>query len=166
MRNTNQEWTLQETLIEDLQKLLSLEKAFMMTLPLMAQNATDIALQRELERLTHQTRDQIARLQSTVSSAPSAFIAQTDNEYNKRGIAEPSLLDGLLIAEMRRKQHAKIALYSMVCLWAHQLGLHDLERLLALNLKEEEDNCEKLLQMAHDITHSTSETAQFPFAKA
>ena len=152
MRNTTEQWTLQETLIEDLQKLLSLEKAFMMTLPLMAQSATDAALQRELERMTHQTRDQIGRLQGTVSFSPPALVSPADNEYSRRSITEPSLLDGMLIAEMRKKQHAKIALYSTVCLWAHQLGLGDMERLLALNLQEEESNCKKLLQMAHNIT--------------
>ena len=151
MRNTTEQWTLQETLIEDLQKLLSLEKAFMMTLPMMAQNASNATLQRELERITHQTRDQIGRLQSTISSSPSALVSPVDNEYSRRSVAEPSLMDGMLIAEMRKKQHAKIALYSTVCLWAHHLGLSEVERLLALNLQEEEDNCKKLLQMGHDI---------------
>lgn len=156
MQNSATQWTREETLIEDLQKLLSLEKAFMMTLPLTAQNATDITLQREFERLTHQTRDQLARLQSTLSPPALALVPQTDNEYSRRGTAEPSLLDGMLIAEMRKKQHAKIALYSTACLWAHQLGLRDMEQLLTLNLQEEEANCEKLLRMANDITHPPS----------
>ncbi len=155
MRNDTQQWTLQETLVEDLEKLLCLEKAFLMTLPMMAQSASNVELQEEFERLCCQTREQIERLHRLIVPTPSNFLAPVEERQAMPEGAEPCVLDGLLITELCKKQHAKIALYSTVCLWAHQLGLKDMERLLAQNLQEEETNCGKLLQLAHEATRPT-----------
>ncbi len=115
----------------------------------MAQGASNPDVQQEFERLMSQTREQIARLQPLLPSDSAALQTPIKDEDPRPGTAEASLLDCMLIAEARQKQHAKIALYSTTCLWANQLGLQKMESTLSQNLKEED--CEQLLQLAQKV---------------
>lgn len=130
----------------------------MMTLPTMAQSAANEELQQEFENLCCQTREQIARLHLFLSPLPIADHKQERDQpaYEKHETADPSVMDCMLIAEARKKQHAKIALYSTVCVWAHQLGLKDMEKSLTQNLQEEEVGSERLLHLARGVTNPTA----------
>lgn len=124
----------------------------MMVLPMMAQSADTPELQIELERLSNQTREQIARLQGVMPEGVAATNPRMCQDTWEMPDAPAHLQQALLVAAVQKMQHEKIALYNTTCLWAKQLELHDLEQPLALNLQQEEKSSQNLLQLVQKRT--------------
>ncbi|KPQ20766.1 MAG: Ferritin-like metal-binding protein YciE [Rhodobacteraceae bacterium HLUCCA24] len=74
-----------------------------------------------------------------------AILAEADKWA--RSIEDAGARDAALVASAQRVQHYEIALYGSLAAWAKELGMSDLERLLAI-LDEERAADERLSEIA------------------
>lgn len=151
---------LRELLEHEIEDLYSAEEQLIEALPLMAEGATDRELKkaiREHLRITKAQKkrlDQVKKLFKKESSEEesSGFLERMFGGGTKcKGMEglikegnkimaedmEPSVKDAAIIASSQKIEHYEISGYGTARAYARELGLREVERLLAATLKEE-----------------------------
>jgi ferritin-like metal-binding protein YciE len=154
---------LRNLLDHEIEDLYSAEQQIIEALPLMAENATDRELKRALKEHLRVTKEQKKRLdqvkkilkkESGEAEGSSSFLERIfgGSEGTKcKGMEglikegqkvmgedmEPSVKDAAIIAASQKIEHYEISGYGTARAYAKELGLREVERLLAATLKEE-----------------------------
>lgn len=154
---------LRNLLDHEIEDLYSAEEQIIEALPLMAENATDRELKRTLKEHLRITKEQKRRLdqvkkllkkEAQEGEGSGGFLERMfgGSEGTKcRGMEgliqegqkmmgeemDPSVKDAAIIASSQKIEHYEISGYGTARAYAKELGLRDVERLLAATLKEE-----------------------------
>jgi ferritin-like metal-binding protein YciE len=154
---------LRNLLDHEIEDLYSAEEQLIEALPLMAENATDRELKRTIREHLRVTKEQKRRLdqvkkilkkESGEGEGSGSFLERMfgGSEGTKcKGMEglikegrkmmgeemEPSVKDAAIIASSQKIEHYEISGYGTARAYAKELGLREVERLLAATLKEE-----------------------------
>ncbi len=154
---------LRNLLEHELEDLYSAEEQIIEALPVMAEAATDRELKRTLKEHLRITKEQKKRLDQirkmfkkeavSEENNSSGFLARMFGEGGKKckgteGLIEegqkimaeemePAVKDAAIIASCQKIEHYEISGYGTARAYAKELGLREVERLLAATLKEE-----------------------------
>lgn len=147
---------LKSLYVSELQEARSCEAQIADAFEALGAKASDPALKELLhaevpEAAAH--RDRVGELVAAHGEEPVAHDDQTmrtllaEADRWARMIGDEGARDAALIASAQRVQHYEIALYGSLAAWAKQLGMSDLETLLAI-LEEERAADERLTEIA------------------
>ena len=154
---------LRNLLDHEIEDLYSAEEQIIEALPLIAENATDRELKRTLKEHLRVTKEQKRRLdqvkkllkkEAQEGEGSGGFLERMfgGSEGTKcKGMEglikegqkmmgeemDPSVKDAAIIASSQKIEHYEISGYGTARAYAKELGLRDVERLLATTLKEE-----------------------------
>ncbi len=144
-----------EMYIAELQELRSVEAQLVEALPKMADMAGHPELKQGIQTHLEETRSQQSRVEEIlrrhnaepgehVDQAMQAMLQEAEKWANM--VQDRDLRDAGLIASAQRVEHYEIAVYGSLATWAKQLGLEDLQALLAI--QEEKRTDERLSLLA------------------
>jgi ferritin-like metal-binding protein YciE len=154
---------LRNLLDHEIADLYSAEEQIIEAIPLMAENATDRELKRTLKEHLRVTKEQKRRLdqvkkllkkESGESEGSAGFLERMfggsegtkckgmeglikEGEKMMGEEMDPSVKDAAIIASSQKIEHYEISGYGTARAYAKELGLREVERLLATTLKEE-----------------------------
>lgn len=154
---------LRNLLDHEIEDLYSAEEQIIEALPVMAENATDRELKRTLKEHLRITKEQKRRLDQVKKLLKKeAQEGEGSGDFMERMFGgsegtkckgmeglikegqkmmgeemEPSVKDAAIIASSQKIEHYEISGYGTAQAYARELGLRDVERLLAATLKEE-----------------------------
>ncbi|HUC82516.1 MAG TPA: DUF892 family protein [Flavisolibacter sp.] len=153
---------LRNLLDHEIEDLYSAEEQIIEALPLMAENATDRELKRTLKEHLRVTKEQKRRLDQVKKLLKKESGEEGSEGFMERMFGgsegtkckgmeglikegnkmmgeemEPSVKDAAIIASSQKIEHYEISGYGTARAYAKELGLREVERLLAATLKEE-----------------------------
>ncbi|SDY87043.1 ferritin-like domain-containing protein [Citreimonas salinaria] len=142
--------------VTELQEARSMEELLAEAMPQLAEVATDPQLKDMLREDVDEVRSQVERLAQIIDSHGAEPYEHRDNsmaticaEAEKWAgmIDDAAVRDAAIIASAQRVQHYEIAVYGSLATWAKQLGLDELDTLVAI-LDEEKGADDKLTEIA------------------
>lgn len=154
---------LRNLLDHEIEDLYSAEEQIIEALPLMAENATDRELKRTLKEHLRVTKEQKRRLdqvkkllkkEAQEEEGSASFLERMfggsegtkckgmeglikEGEKMMSEEMDPAVKDAAIIASSQKIEHYEISGYGTARAYARELGLREVERLLATTLKEE-----------------------------
>jgi ferritin-like metal-binding protein YciE len=145
--------TVEDLFLHNLHDIYYAEHQILKALPDMVEKASDAELTKAFRSHLSQTKGQIKRLdrvfkrikslpQGTKCPAIDGLIAEANEIAGE--VADKMVLNAALIAAAQAIEHYEIARYGTLLAWAKLLGLNDVAKLLAMNLKEEKATEKKL----------------------
>lgn len=149
--------SLQDLFVDEIKDLYSAERQIEKALPLMAKAASSADLQQAFQMHLTQTQRQIERLEQIGKDLGFSLTGKTckgmkgileEGEEMLKMKGDGKTIDAGLIAAAQHVEHYEMAGYGCARTHAHQLGHHDIERLLNETLQEEEQTDLKLTRLA------------------
>ena len=159
---------LRELLIEELQDILHAENQLVSALPKMAEAAHHPKLKEAFEKHLAQTRGQVERLNTAFEvlgekaepkpcKAMMGLVKEGEETIAEGKEKDALIADLALIMAAQKVEHYEIASYGSVRCLARQIGLLDVETLLAQTLGEEESSDYSLTTLAKPLLQQASE---------
>ena len=149
--------SLDDLLVQELQRIYHAETQVLEVLPRMVEAATHPDLKQILETHRQQSVGQVRRLERAfmVLGVPGkrrtcdgmAGVLEEARQILDEDAASP-VMDVALIAAAQKIEHYEIAAYGTVCTYAEMLGYDQIHELLGQSLDEEETTDQKLTALA------------------
>lgn len=154
--------TLKDLYVEQLRDLYSAESQLIEALPKMAKAATHAELRTSFEAHLEQTkrqREDVAKIIEDLGAKPKGhecqamkgLIKEGQELLDKKGKADPDVLDAGLIAAAQRIEHYEIAGYGTVCTYAKTLSETKAAGILHRIAGEEGDTDKRLTRLAERV---------------
>jgi len=162
--------TLRDVLNEQLQNLLNAEKQLVKALPKMAKAASTDELREAFENHLEETRGHVERLgeifdlmgqkpKGKTCKAMQGLIEEGKEIIEEKSGGTPAAVDAALIAGAQRVEHYEISAYGSARVFAEQLGLTDVAKLLLETLDEESQANETLTEVAKSVNAAAATDA-------
>lgn len=158
---------LQESLVEELQDLLSAESQIVKALPKIIKAANDPKLKAAFTKHLEETKGQVERLKqvfellgekakATHCKGMEGLLAEGQEKVEESGEKNPYASDLALVAAAQKVEHYEISGYGTVRTIAEQLGNKKVAKLLQQTLTEEEKTDALLTKLSPPLLKSAS----------
>ncbi len=154
---TTQTKTLQDLFMHQLKDLYFAEQLILKTLPKLVKAAKDAKLKAALEAHHGETATHVSRLEQVfelLGKKPAAVPCEAikgillEGDEVSEEFGDSPVGDAGLVASCQAVEHYEITRYGTLRVWADELNLSEVSRVLSLTLKEEYSADDKLTAIA------------------